>query len=357
MACFRVLELCSAQSQKTTKFGDNLFDTMTTDATPAENESIATAPVDLPEIEEGRRILLPAVLFVATCLSTFWSAAANWNPSGYLIAVYSMTVNWAHTGSKVGLMQILGQMNWRAGWFYMVVVLAILLSHEMGHFLMTLRHRVPASLPYFIPLPIVPFGTLGAVIGMDGSKATRRELFDLGIAGPLAGFAVSLPILWIGILQLPPNPIPGHTFCFHNPLLLQYLIAWLRPSYAAADSLYLNQFNPCLMAAWVGLLITGLNMLPISQLDGGHVIFALLGRRSHLFARALLVIAIAYYALVAECYPWILMLVLVILLGADHPPTADDDCELGFWRRAIGWTSLIIPILCFPVRGITPPGW
>ena len=85
----------------------------------------------------------------------------------------------------------------------MGVVMGLLLAHEMGHFLMTLRHRIPASLPYFIPLPIIPFGTLGAVIGMEGSRANRREMFDLGIAGPLAGLAVTLPILWLGILRLP----------------------------------------------------------------------------------------------------------------------------------------------------------
>lgn len=330
---------------------------MTTDAMPVENNPNSTEQPDQSMPEEGRRIALPLFLFVATCLSTFWSAASNWNPSGYLIVVYSALTSWAHGGSSAGVQQILGQMNWSAGWLYMAVVLAILLSHEMGHFLMTVRHHIPASLPYFIPLPIIPFGTLGAVIGMDGSKANRRELFDLGIAGPLAGLVVAFPLVFIGIMQLPITPGPGHTFCFHNPLILQYLIAWLRPGYPTPEALYLNQFNPLLMAGWVGLLITGLNMLPISQLDGGHVAYALLGQRAHTLARGLLVVAILYYAIAAECYPWILMLVLVILLGTDHPQTADDNCRLGAWRRVLGWASLLIPIFCFPVRGITPPGW
>jgi Zn-dependent protease len=331
---------------------------MTTDAMPVENQPNPTeVQPDQSAPEEGRRIALPAFLFAATCVSTFWAAASNWNPYGYLIGIYTTSASWLQGGSPEALRQILGQMNWRAGWLYMAVVLAILLSHEMGHFLMTLRHRIPASLPYFIPLPIVPFGTLGAVMGMEGSKANRRELFDLGIAGPLAGMAVALPVVCIGILQLPATSAASPTFCFHNPLLLQYLIAWLRPNYPTPGVLYLNQFNPFLMAGWVGLLVTGLNMLPISQLDGGHVAFALLGRRAHLLARSLLVAAILYYAIVAECYPWILMLVLVILLGTDHPPTADDTCRLGVTRRLLGWASLLIPIFCFPVRGITPPGW
>ena len=173
-------------------------------------------------------------------------------------------------------------MNWRQGLVYMGVVMGLLLAHEMGHFLMALRHRVPASLPYFIPMPLIPFGTLGAVIGMEGSRANRRQMFDLGIAGPLAGLAVTLPILWLGILRLPAAPAAGQSFCFHNPLILQHMIAWLRPDYPTPDVLYLNQFNPFLMAGWVGLLVTGLNMLPVSQLDGGHVAYALLGppRRS-----------------------------------------------------------------------------
>ena len=176
----------------------------------------------------------------------------------------------------------LAQVNWQQGLLYMGVVLGILLMHEMGHFLMTLRHRIPASLPYFIPLPIVPFGTLGAVIGMEGSKANRRELFDMGVAGPLAGLAVTLPVLWIGIRQLgPAAPVPGD-LCFHNPLLIQYLIAWLRPDYPTPAVLCLNQFNAFLMAGWVGVLVTGLNMLPVSQFDGGHVAYALLGRRGRI---------------------------------------------------------------------------
>ena len=160
--------------------------------------------------------------------------------------------------------------------------MGLLLAHEMGHFLMALRHRIPASLPYFLPVPVIPFGTLGAVIGMDGSRVNRREMFDLGIAGPLAGFAVTLPILWLGILRLPGTPVAGQSFCFHNPWILQYMIAWIRPGYPTPEVLYLNQFNPFLMAGWVGLLVTGLNMLPVSLLDGGHVAYALLGRRAHL---------------------------------------------------------------------------
>ncbi len=327
-----------------------------------------TPQLDAVSPSEGRHLALPLSLFVATCLSTFWVGAVDWKPivhlealHGVLAAVYKgLVVFWRNSGQGepwAALQQALAvaKLKWAQGFTYMGLVMALLLAHEMGHFLMTLRHRIPASLPFFIPLPVVPFGTLGAVIGMDGSRANRRQQFDLGIAGPLAGLAVTVPILLMGIAMLPNRPLPGDSFCFHNPLLLQYLIVWLRPDYPTPQILYLNQFNSFLMAGWVGVLITGLNMLPISQLDGGHVAYALLGRRAHVLARGIIIFAILF-VLAIDTYFWIPMLVLVILLGTDHPPTADDGCRLGWLRTALGWASLLIPVLCFPLWGITPMG-
>lgn len=326
----------------------------------------APMPTDLPTVEEPstpvarRRFTLPVILLLATCLSTFWAGAAHWNPTGYAVLFYrTAAANWSQ-GAKIAALNeawaiTAKEVSWRQGWLYMGVVLGLLLAHELGHFLMALRNRIPASLPYFIPLPIIPFGTLGAVIGMEGSRANRRELFDLGIAGPLAGFAVTLPVLWLGIMHLPKVPLGGQSFCFHNPLIIQYMIAWFQPDYPTPAVFYLNQFNPFLMAGWVGTLLTGLNMLPISQLDGGHVAYALLGRRAHWLARTLIVAAILFI-LVTETYFWVLLFVLVVLLGADHPPTADDTCRLGWFRRLLGWGSLLIPILCFSPGGITPFG-
>ncbi len=312
-----------------------------------------------PPPDRPRHVRLPVFLLVATCLSTFWAGAADWNPTGYAELVYGNIAGHWSEGSWVALLfgwnTANATMDWWQGFRYMGVVMVILLAHEMGHFLLARRNRIPASLPYFIPLPIIPFGTLGAVIGMEGSRANRREMFDLGIAGPLAGLAVTLPVLWVGVLELKAVPDAGQYFCFHNPLVLQWLIEWIRPDYPTPDVIWLNQFNSFLMAGWVGLLVTGLNMLPVSQLDGGHVSYALLGRHAHTLARTLLIGAIVY-VLATESYFWIVMLVLVILLGADHPPTADDACKLGWPRRLLGWAALLIPLLCFSPYGITPAG-
>ena len=276
----------------------------------------------------GRRIVKPVLLFVATCLSTFWAGAMLWEPLNFM-------GNWHHA-------RIFAIANWQTGLIYMAAVIGILLMHEMGHFIQTVRYGVPASLPYFIPVPVLTTGTMGAVIGMEGSRADRRQLFDIGISGPLAGLVVALPVIWFGILNA--KVATPHDIPLGDPLIFKLLTHWLRPELASGVTLSKN--NPLLMAGWVGMLITGLNMLPISQLDGGHVIYGLFGKKSHLIARAFLIAAILF-VIIAEQYNWVVMMVLVILLGVDHPPTRDDDERLGPLRWTLGFVSLIIPILCF----------
>lgn len=233
--------------------------------------------------------------------------------------------------------------NWWQGLVYMAAVMAILLAHEMGHFLQAVRYRIPASLPFFIPMPISPIGTMGAVIGMRGSQADRKQLFDIGLTGPLAGLLVALPLAWIGIRTAQPVPINADGY-FGSPLLFTLLVGWLRPDDPAGLAL-VHSSNPLLMASWVGMLVTGLNMLPIGQLDGGHVAYALLGRRAHWLARAMVATALVF--IVAEQqYAWSLMLALVIVLGTSHPQTADDHVALGRWRTLLGAASLAIPVFC-----------
>jgi membrane-associated protease RseP (regulator of RpoE activity) len=287
-----------------------------------------------------RRLTVPLTLFIATCLSTFYVGAADWRPQ---------LIN-----STDDIVRVVAT-NWRQGLSYMGAVLAILLTHEMGHFLQTVRYHIPASYPLCIPVPFSLIGTMGAVISMDGMRANRKQIFDIGIAGPLAGLAVAAPILYLGVRQLDLAVVPtAHDIQLYNPVIVRWMIEWMHPQWAdRAAWVSVSQLNPYFMAGWVGMLITGLNMLPVSQLDGGHTIYALFGRDSYKIARAFIIIAIIYVVLnLEQAAIWSPMLVLVILLGIHHPPTADDRVELDDFRWMLGIASMAIPVLCFPLQAL-----
>ncbi len=281
-----------------------------------------------------RRVALPLALFLATCVSTFWAGATNWMPILYMDG-------FDRAGAALAE-------HWRQGLLYMAAVLAVLVAHEMGHFLVAVRHRIATSYPYFLPVPISPLGTMGAVIGIRGGlRADRRQLFDLGLAGPLAGLAVALPILWIGARQFDPGVEQGLEFPFPCPLLLQFILRATRPDCPAEAFTSLKYANPWLVAGWAAMLVTGLNMIPVGQLDGGHVAHALVGRRAVWLARGFLLGGILFI-LISEQYAWVLMILIVTLIGVDHPPSSDDHAVLGWPRRLVGWASLVIPFLCLP---------
>jgi Zn-dependent protease len=290
---------------------------------------------------ERRRITWPVLLFVATCISTFWVGASGWRPQ---------SVDYSYEG----ICSLIAA-NWQNGLLYMGAVLAILLTHEMGHFLQTVRYGIPATYPLCIPVPFTLIGTMGAVISMDGTRANRKQIFDIGIAGPLAGLVVAAPILYIGVRMLKLDAAPGpHDIQLYNPVIVRWMIQWMHPEWAAQASwVSVSQLNPFFMAGWVGMLITGLNMLPVSQLDGGHTIYALFGRDAYKIARAFTIVAIAYVVInLEQAAIWTPMLVLVILLGIHHPPTADDSVELDDFRWILGVASMAIPVLCFPLQAI-----
>jgi len=291
-----------------------------------------------------RRVLLPVVLFLLTCVSTFFVGATHWMPERFFSFFGSNL--FVQAAARLSILE-----HWRDGLIYMACVLAILLTHEMGHFVMTVIYRVRATLPLFIPLPISSIGTMGAVIAMDGSKADRKEIFDIGLAGPLAGLVVAIPIVWIGILRLNLSASPGG-FEFGLPLIVQWLVQYLRPDiYQPNMGIGVNQLNPYFMAGWVGLLVTGLNMMPVSQLDGGHVTYALFGRKAHWLARLFMLVVFIYMGAMLWLYQmppaWLLMAFLVLIIGTDHPPTRDDSVRLGWFRVVLGALSLLIPVFCF----------
>lgn len=300
-----------------------------------------------------RRRLLPLNLFILTCFSTFLTGATLWNPSQFVISE-------GRWGTNLMPLRTAILLHWQDGLIYAGCLLAILLTHEMGHFFATLRYRIPASYPYFIPLPIIsPIGTMGAVIGMDGMRANRREMFDIGIAGPLAGLVVAIPVTWMGVMQLDLSTEQAGPFLFDSPLAVRMIMDQLRPSgYEPGIMTAHSQLNPYFMAGWVGLLVTGLNMMPVGQLDGGHITYALFGKRAHWIARIFMVIAVVAMVSGAASQGLALMVALVLfMIGTDHPPTSDDTVKLGFIRIVLGVLSLSIPILCFAPKLIVPVGY
>lgn len=286
------------------------------------------------------RLRRPLILFALTCVSTFLAGATLYYPQFELMPIRRALIS-----------------HWGDGLVYMVCVLSILLAHEMGHFLTARRYGVAASYPYFIPLPIAPSGTMGAVIMLDGMSADRKEIFDIGLAGPIAGLVVCIPIMWIGVQRLDFSTPPHGMFQLDLPLALDMLMNYVQPrGYTLGSPISQGNLNPYFMAGWLGLFITGLNMLPMSQLDGGHVIYTLFGRRSHWIARGVMILALAYMVYSASA-TLIVMVILIFALGLEHPPTRDDQVPLGWFRSVLGTVCLLIPVFCLPLRTILlPPG-
>ena len=221
-----------------------------------------------------------------------------------------------------------------------------LLAHELGHYLQARRYGVPASLPYFIPMPISPIGTMGAVIAMQPGS-NRRTLFDIAVSGPLAGLVPALLFSIVGLYWSQVVEISDVRFgmTLGEPLLFKLL------TYLTLGPLPDGQdiaLHPVAFAGWVGIFITALNLIPIGQLDGGHILYALLLRRAHLIAQLLLVAA-AIAVVVWGYWGWSLMIFLLMLMGPVHPPTANDNVPLGTARTVLGWACLL-----FVPLGFTP---
>ncbi|NOZ56573.1 MAG: site-2 protease family protein [Calditrichaeota bacterium] len=231
---------------------------------------------------------------------------------------------------------------------YSGTIMAILTAHEMGHYLMSRKHGVPATLPFFIPFPfpwLNPFGTLGAIIRMDSRMPNRRALFDIGVAGPLAGLVITIPALILGLhwSQIQPlKSVPEGTLFLGESLLfkaLSYLVVGHIPEG------YDLVLHPIAFAGWAGLFVTALNLLPIGQLDGGHVLYAMFGRRSNVVYKIMLAAFAVICALVY--WGWLLLILLLIWLGYRHPPPLDDFTPLDFKRRVLGVLTFLIFVVSF----------
>ena len=259
-----------------------------------------------------------------------------------------------------------------SGWPFAASLLAILLAHEFGHYLMSRFHKTPATLPFFIPMPpqFSFIGTMGAFIQMQSIPKNKRILFDIGIAGPLAGMVVAIPVLFLGLFlsQLGTvEPSPGR-FIEGNSLLYlfsKYMVfGQLLPSPASTNGMPLFIYwvryfftgtpvpfggldvfiHPVAFAGWAGLLVTALNLIPAGTLDGGHITYSLFGekvRKLFPFIIGILVVM----GIVSQT--WWIWAVLLLWLGRVHAEPLDQITELDPRRRALGWFAILLFILLF----------
>ena len=270
-------------------------------------DSIAEVAPPKRRVTPALAIAFPIVLFVATCCTTY------------------------RTG----------------GPYFAIPLMITLFAHELGHYFQAVRYGVPASLPMFIPIPpsYSITGTMGAVIFMKPGSGDRRAIFDIAITGPLAGlvFALIFSVVGLQLSALGPANQPG--LHFGEPLVFKALSYLTFGPIGPTEEVYVH---PIAFAGWVGIFITALNLFPIGQLDGGHILYALLRTKAHFVAQLVLVSAIVAVVLTGN-WAWSVMLMLLMFMGPNHPPTADDNVPLGTTRTVLGWLSLL-----FVIVGFTP---
>jgi len=225
---------------------------------------------------------------------------------------------------------------------FAVPLLLILLFHEFGHYIMSKRSRIKVSLPYFIPAPTI-LGTFGAIIRSKSPFKNRKELLDVGATGPIAGFVISVLALIFGLkASQVVQEIPGQAFILGDSLAFK-LISWLVLKNPPEG--YDILLSPMAFAGWAGLLVTMLNLLPIGQLDGGHIAYALFGKKQKLIAQIIVLglIPLGFFL----WQGWFIWLILAFIIRTGHPPTLNDAISLDNKRKVVGWISFLIFILCF----------
>ena len=281
-----------------------------------------------PQKEPFSAWALPLGLFVLTVFTTLWAGAYQINTK-QTSGAWDFLMN--YPGSLINGLPFAG------------TLLGILVTHEFGHYVLSRIHRVPASLPLFIPGPPHFIGTFGAIIRMRSPIMNRRALFDIGVAGPIAGFIAAVFALIVGLSLSEVIP-RDHVFGIQlgEPLLLQFF-AWI--IFGPIPATYDIVLHPIGFAAWFGLFVTALNLIPLGQLDGGHVAFAVFGNRQRTLALAIMPILLV---LGLTGWPgWILWAGLAGLVGISHPPVIDPETLLGRKRIWVAWSALAIFILTF----------
>lgn len=273
------------------------------------------------------------VLFIVTVISTMFVAALG-ETSDFGTALSQI---WLGIPFSLSIMVILG-------------------AHELGHYFAARYHNVPVTLPYFIPMPFSIIGTMGAFIQLKAPVKNKRALFDVGAAGPLAGLVFAIPILLYGLSTSPVGPLPATGYMLEGNSIL----------YAAAKILVLGQMLPAngldvslnqvAWAGWVGLLVTGLNLIPVGQLDGGHVAYVLFGKRARQFFWPV-IIALAILTLITGATMWLFWIFLLFFFGRAYAEPLDDVTPLDPRRRALAIFTLVLFFLVFipiPFQIVTP---
>ena len=230
------------------------------------------------------------------------------------------------------------------GWPFSVTLMLILGFHEFGHYYFAQKHNVVATLPYFIPAPTF-IGTFGAFIKIKSPIYRKDALLQIGAAGPIAGFFVAVPALIIGLSlsQVVDISSADIGITLGDSILMKFLIAVIFPSLGNAQDIMLH---PIAFAGWIGLLVTMLNLLPIGQLDGGHIAYAMLGRKHAKVAKFALLALIPMGLLSLNWLVWAALIIL-LMRTTEHPPVNDVDVPLSDKNKRIGYICLAIFVLCF----------
>ena len=283
--------------------------------------------VKKPQQKKQKPIWVNIILLIATVFTTTLAGSLQW--------VDIDQVDWMNIISFPYLLN---------GFiFFSIPLLLILGVHEMGHYFVSKKHHVDASLPYFIPLP-PPFllGTFGALISTREPIPNRKALIDIGAAGPLCGFLVAIPVSLIGFYLMQQNPIPVTSSEGSLILLPPLLLQWMQSLFSIPDT-YL--IHPTLFAGWVGIFLTAVNLLPTGQLDGGHVARAIL-KEKHRYLSWIVIFVLA--ALSFFYTGWLFFAIIILLfIGTQHQPPLNEITPLDTKRKLLGLVILIIFILSF----------
>jgi membrane-associated protease RseP (regulator of RpoE activity) len=300
----------------------------------------AWVPVGLPQVRRARwynSFLFHLGLFLLTVLTT-------------LIVGSHVALNYAHNVPVFDWNIFLPYFRelWRhprlleSGIPFSATLLGILLAHELGHYFTCRYYRIHATYPYFIPAPTL-IGTLGAFIRIKSPFVNRRELFDVGISGPIAGFVVAIPALILAMfLTKGPAPVPTpDSILLGNPLTVVLLARLFGHGINPAEIM----IHPVGCAAWVGLFATALNLLPVGQLDGGHILYAVLGDKCRNISRGfcLMLLPLGYFC----WYGWLAWAVILFFLGLRHPMVVEPVESLGRPRKILAVAAALILVLTF----------